>query len=55
MGMGIESVRTEGGRFEILIPAARVSLGPDGLLSARQRIGADRSLFSVPLPANLAP
>ena len=55
MGMGIESVRTEGGRFEILIPAARVTLEADGLLSARQLIGADRSLFSVRLPANLAP
>lgn len=46
MGMGVESVRVDGGRFEILVPGVRVSLDADGLLAARQRIGADRQLLA---------
>ena len=60
MGMGIESVRIQEGNFEILTPGACVMLQADGILSIRQRIGADlsdqeRKLLSCCLPAHLAP
>lgn len=55
MGMGVESVRVEEGRFEIAVAGARVSLGADGLLTARQRIGADRQLLACRLSPHLAP
>ena len=55
MGMGIESVKVDNGRFEILTPGARVTLGADGVLDVRQRIGVDRLLFSCRLPVNLPP
>ncbi len=55
MGMGIESVKVEDGRFEILTPGAGVTLEADGLLNVRQRIGTDRLLFSCRLPVNLPP
>ena len=55
MGMGIESVRVEDGTFEIVTPGAQTTLAPDGTLNVRQRIGADRLLFSCRLPANLPP
>jgi len=55
MGMGVESVRVDGGRFEILVPGVRVTLSADNLLTVRQRIGADRQLLSCRLSPHLAP
>ena len=55
MGMGIESVRVQEGRFEIVTPGTHVTLGADGVLSVRQRIGAERELLSCRLPGHLAP
>ena len=55
MGMGIESVRVQEGRFEILTPGAKVTLHADGMLNVRQRIGAERELLSCRLPEHLFP
>ena len=55
MGMGVESVRVDGGRFEIFVPGVRVTLSADNLLTVRQRIGADRQLLSCRLSPHLAP
>lgn len=55
LGMGIESVQVQKGRFEILTPGACVRLETDGTLNVRQRIGVERELLSCRLPAHLAP
>jgi len=55
MGMGIESVRIQEGRFEILSPGACMTLHADGMLNVRQRIGAERELLSCRLPEHLSP
>lgn len=55
MGMGIEEVREEGGAIRILTPGSAVTLGSDGVLQVRQRIGADREVLRVPLDAHFAP
>ncbi len=55
MGMGIESVRVQEGRFEILSPGAYMTLHADGMLNVRQRIGAERELLSCRLPEHLSP
>lgn len=55
MGMGIESVQIQEGRFEILTPGACVTLEANGTLRVQQRIGAERELWSCRLPAHLSP
>jgi len=55
MGMGIESVRVQEGRFEILSPGACMPPHADGILNVRQRIGAERELLSCRLPEHLFP
>jgi len=55
MGMGIESVRVEDGTFEIITPGTKAVLQSDGVLSVRQRIGAQRELLTCRLPEHLSP
>jgi len=55
MGMGIEDVSTESGRFHILTPGSEVTLDPDNVLHMRQRLGADRELLSLSLDGHFAP
>ncbi|NLG28201.1 MAG: hypothetical protein GX557_09830, partial [Chloroflexi bacterium] len=51
MGMGIESVEAADSGWRISVPGALVSVG--ARLEVRQRIGADRLLFSADLPPHL--
>ena len=55
MGMGIDGVTSEGGAFTVRTPGAVVTLGRDGLLDVRQRIGIERELLSLELDAHFAP
>ena len=55
MGMGIEDVVSEGGRFRIVTPGTAVVLGDDGVLHVHQRIGVERELLSLALDAHFAP
>ena len=55
MGMGIEAVQIQEGRFEILTPGACVILEANGTLRVQQRIGVGRELLSCCLPVHLSP
>lgn len=54
MGMGIESVRCETGRYEIRTPGAVVALDAAGLI-VHQRIGAERKVLTLPLDEHFYP
>ena len=55
MGMGIDEVVVDDGAVSVVTPGVTVNLGRDGILRARQRIGAQRDLLSLKLDPHFAP